>query len=227
MSMPLPVRAKTQLLPVHNRLPSPTGPNVAIGRLVSSQVVAPDQNIVPSLQFLQTDSAIQSQVDNRMVEINQLGDQRLHPGKLVSQRGVVWCGGGGGPPVPIKRLVPWPQNYVLVGKYRRRLTYDELSPTHFIAGCIKGTFDLPQKDREVKLIYLANLLEDASDFGMENAKACHAMVLTEMEQGKCEWMNREALDRFRRCHAQRHDPPTKVNVQMKQKSNNNQSGNRN
>ena len=72
----------------------PTGPNVAIGRPVSSQVVAPDQSIVPSLQFLQTDSMIQSQVDNRMVAINHLGDQRLHPGKLVSQRG----GGGRGSP---------------------------------------------------------------------------------------------------------------------------------
>ena len=115
----------------------------------------------------------------------------------------------------------------MLGKYRRRLTYDELIPTHFIAGCIKGAFDLPQRDREAKLIYLANLLEDASDFGMENAKACHAVVLTEMEQGKCEWTNRESLDRFRRCHAQRHDPPTKINVQTKQKSNNNHLGNKN
>ena len=38
----------------------PTGPNVAIGRPISSQVVTPDQSIVPSLQFLQTDSMIES-----------------------------------------------------------------------------------------------------------------------------------------------------------------------
>ena len=53
-----------------------------------------------------------------------------------------------------------------------------------MAGVIKGALDLSQSDRMCQLKYLANLLEDASDFSFENAKACHAVVLTGMEHDK-------------------------------------------
>ena len=49
-------------------------------------------------------------------------------------------------------------------------------------------------------------MEDASDFGMDNAKACHAVVLTTMEQDRCSWEDTNQLDRFRRSHAQRPVP---------------------
>ena len=76
-----------------------------------------------------------------------------------------------------------------------------------MTGCIKGAFDLSLQDREAKLHYLANLLQDGNDFGMEQAQACHAIVLTEMEQDQCQWSETDKLDRFRRCHAQRHPAP--------------------
>ena len=64
----------------------------------------------------------------------------------------------------------------------------------------------------MNLEYLANLLEDASDFLFANAKACHAVVLTTMEADKLEWKDTEQLDRLRRQHAQKHPSPANSNT---------------
>ena len=64
--------------------------------------------------------------------------------------------------------------------------------------------DLPQPDRDFKLDYFISLMEDATDFCFESAKACHAVVLTTMELGKLSWHETEKLDRLRRTHAQKH-----------------------
>ena len=66
--------------------------------------------------------------------------------------------------------------------------------------------DLPSADKDAKFQYLANLMEDASDFGFDNAKACHAVVLTTMEADKLTWSDTDALDRIRRSKAQRNTP---------------------
>ena len=96
---------------------------------------------------------------------------------------------------------------MLIGKDKKRPTYDQLCPTFFMAGCIKGALKLPQPNKDCKLQYLAKLLEDASDFSFEGAKACHAVVLTSMESDELSWQDKEELDRFRRQHAQRHPSP--------------------
>ena len=56
--------------------------------------------------------------------------------------------------------------------------------------------------------HLAHLMEDASDFGFENARNCHAVVLTTMEADKLDWSDTNELDRIRRSKAQR--PPTTI-----------------
>ena len=71
-----------------------------------------------------------------------------------------------------------------------------------------------------KLKYLAHLLEDASDFSFESAKACHAVVLTDMERDKLTWEDTHEFDRYRRQHAQRHDAPMqKQNFQSRKQNN--------
>ena len=50
-------------------------------------------------------------------------------------------------------------------------------------------------------------MQDAADFSFENAKACHAMVLTTMEFDRISWSETLELDRLRRQHAQRHSNP--------------------
>ena len=54
------------------------------------------------------------------------------------------------------------------------------------------------------LDYLGNLMEDASDFSWEAAKASHAIALTNMEADRLKWTDTDKLDRIRRAHAQRH-----------------------
>ena len=114
----------------------------------------------------------------------------------------------------------WPQHYVLVGNRKERPTYDQLKPTQWMAGVIKGALDLSDTERIHKLNYLASLLEDASDFSFENAKACHAVILTDMERDKLTWEDTHLLDRYRRQHAQRHDAPVqRQNFQPKKQQN--------
>ena len=54
------------------------------------------------------------------------------------------------------------------------------------------------------LDYLDNLMEDASDFSWEAAKASHAIALNNMEADRLKWTDTDKLDRIRRAHAQRH-----------------------
>ena len=91
-----------------------------------------------------------------------------------------------------------------------------------MAGCLQGALDLPEPDKGKKLKYLSELLQDASDFSFDSAKACHAMVLTSMEFDKVSWQDTVELDRFRRQHAQRHVSPVKPHLNHKGKSNQNQ-----
>ena len=153
----------------------------------------PNDVILSSTDFLCSDKAIQQQVDQRFIEL-QTAASLMQPGKLKSQR-------SGTVHIPIKKFVAWPHHYVLVGKDKKPPTYDQLCPTRWMAGCLKGAMDLPQPDRDSNLNYLINLLEDASDFSFENAKACHAVVLTTMEHDKLCWQD---TCRLRRQHAQQH-----------------------
>ena len=121
----------------------------------------------------------------------------MQPGKLKSQRSTTVH-------IPIKKSVAWPHHYVLVGKDKNPPTSDQLCPTRWMAGCLKRAMDLPQPDRDSNLNYLINLSEDASDFSFDNAKACHAVVLTTMEHDKLSSQDTDQLDRLRRQHAQQH-----------------------
>ena len=54
--------------------------------------------------------------------------------------------------------------------------------------------------------YLSDVMEDATDFSWQGAKAAHAVLLCEMERGSFTWENGERIDRIRRAHAQKHVP---------------------
>ena len=57
--------------------------------------------------------------------------------------------------------------------------------------------------RSSMLDYLGNLMEDASDFSWESAKASHAIVLTNMEADCLQWTETYKLDLIRRAHAKK------------------------
>ena len=59
--------------------------------------------------------------------------------------------------------------------------------------------------KEYMLDYVNNLLEDANDFSWASAKASHAILLCQLEQGEVvSWSDVQKIDRIRRAHAQRH-----------------------
>ena len=64
----------------------PTGPSVAAVRLPVDQISnpGPSSQLVPSVDYLKSNQAIQSQVDSRVQELHQRNEGK---GKLFSQRG--------------------------------------------------------------------------------------------------------------------------------------------
>ena len=45
---------------------------------------------------------------------------------------------------------------------------------------------------------------------MSNAKASQAVLMCEMERGTVDWCDTTRIDRIRRAHAQKHNPPVKI-----------------
>ena len=52
--------------------------------------------------------------------------------------------------------------------------------------------------------YLSDLMEDATDFSWQGAKAAHAVLLCEMELGSVTWEDQDRIDRIRRSHVPKH-----------------------
>ena len=52
--------------------------------------------------------------------------------------------------------------------------------------------------------YLGDLMEDATDFSWQGAKAAHAVLLCKMERGSLQWEDLDRIDRIRMALAQKH-----------------------
>ena len=59
--------------------------------------------------------------------------------------------------------------------------------------------------------YLADLMEDATNFSWQGAKAAHAVLMCEMERRTVKWEDGDRIDRIRRPHAQKHVSHTRQN----------------
>ena len=120
---------------------------------------------------------------------------------------------GGPGDITVKRIVDWPQNFILTGSRKTRPSYDDLTISQWVSGFVRCVQEEKSgAARDSMLDYLGNLMEDASDFSWESAKAAHAIVLTNMEADRLRWTETEKLDRIRRAHAQRHTSSTHSNA---------------
>ena len=100
--------------------------------------------------------------------------------------------------------IPWPQNYILAGTSKSRVTYDSVSSFQWMAGF--SAIIREEKNVKIKnamLEYMTDIMEDAQDFGWATANGAHALILCRMEEGKVDWLSSEKLDRLRRAHAQK------------------------
>ena len=158
------------------------------------------ESVVPSVEFLRQNETLQSEVEKRLTELRNLNESASR-GRVKSQR-------GGPGEISVKRVVDWPQNFILTGTNKTRPTYDDLSITQWVAGFIRCIQEeKSESNRASMLDYLGNLMEDASDFSWEAAKASHAILLTNMEGDRIKWGDTDKIDRIRRAHAQRHVNP--------------------
>ena len=140
---------------------------------------------------------MQCEVEKRLAELRTLNESATK-GRVKSQR-------GGPGEIFVKKSVDWPQNFILTGNQKTRPTYDDLSITQWVSGFVRCIQEEKSETcRSAMLDYLANLMEDASDFSWDSAKACHAILLTNMEADRVSWVETDKVDQFRRAHAQRH-----------------------
>ena len=129
--------------------------------------------MVPSLGYLRGNESLQSQADKRLAELERINETATK-GRNKSQH-------GGPGEVSVKRMVDWPENFILTGSLKNRPTYDDLTLTQWVAGFVRCIQEKSEEASTCMLDYLGNLMEDASDFSWESAKASHAIVLTNME----------------------------------------------
>ena len=117
---------------------------------------------------------------------------------------------GGNIEVSVKTKVAWPHERILGAANRQRINYNQLSLTHWVHGFCENILDEPsEKRRNVMVAYMGELMEDATDFLWQGAKAIHAMWLCEIELGKVTCEDQGCIDQIRRAYAQKHIGPNK------------------
>ena len=117
---------------------------------------------------------------------------------------------GGNVDCMVKNKVTWPQDTVLGGHSRQRVTYDQLNLTQWVQGFARNIIEEKSEDtRHHMLYYLADIKSDATDFSWQNAKAAHAVLLCDMEREAVSWQETSKIDRIRTAHAQKHSQNSK------------------
>ena len=82
--------------------------------------------------------------------------------------------------------------------------YDELSPFQWVQGYANNVLaESDHQAREVMLVHLGNLMQDAQDLSWRTAKRAHAQVLMKIERGQLDWRDEYNVDRIRQRHTQR------------------------
>ena len=152
---------------------------------------------LPPPDKLREEARIHLEVQNRL---KQLADQARPGTEKIKSQSV------GSIKVFVQNRVKWPHEFVLSGQDKDRLSYNQLSPIHWVAGFCRAIQEESSiQNRDYMLNYLINVLEDATDFSWASAKASHAVLLCRMEQGETKsWAGTEKIDRVRRAHAYRH-----------------------
>ena len=158
------------------------------------------ESVIPSLGYLRNNESFQAEADKRLAELAKLNESATK-GRLKSQR-------GGPGDVMVQKIVDWPQNFILTGNRKVRPTYDDLTMSQWVSGFVRCIQEEKSEAAKSSMLdYLGNLMEDASNFSWESAKASHAIVLTNMEADRLQWTETDKLDRIQRAHAQRHGAP--------------------
>ena len=174
-----------------------------------------DDSDTPSLDPLRL-YKLQKQVDKRIKDLecssHRAGNDRGC--KLKSKR-------GGNVDVTVKARVAWPHEPILGGSSRQHVTYNQLTLTQWVQGFCKNIMEEPSRECRYEMIsYMSDLMEDATDFTWQGAKAKHTVMSCEMERGGVlTWEDTDHIDRIRRAHAQKRISQSKFGWVKNGKSN--------
>ena len=130
------------------------------------------------LSTIRSKKSIQKQIDSRIRELeDEKGVEGPETDKIKSKR-------AGPVDVYVKKKVAWPHEAILGDVNRTRLTYDQLTMAQWVQGFCRNIVD--EKDEVIKekmVTYMGDLMEDATDFAWQGAKAAHAVLLCEIKGG--------------------------------------------
>ena len=106
----------------------------------------------------------------------------------------------------LKQKVKWPHKYILAGRNKECVMYDQLTMGQWMAGfCRDMREENDQNSKNAMLDYLISLLDYSNDFSCNSAKASHAVLLCRMENGEIkDFTETDKIDRVRHVHMQRH-----------------------
>ena len=157
-----------------------------------------DDSDTPSLDTLRSYS-LQRQVDKRNRDLersSQSAGEKIQ--KIKSKR-------GGNVEVTVNEKVSWPHEPILGELQRQRINYDQLSLTQWVQGFCRNILEESSVEhRDAMVSYMGDLMEDATDFSWQSAKAAHAVMLCEMERGVLTWEDTDRIDRIWCAHAQKY-----------------------
>ena len=135
-----------------------------------------DESEAPSLQYLKS-KTLQQRVDRRIRDLDEATSSQGKKEKNKSKR-------GGNIEVHVKNKVSWPHEAILGGVSRQKISCDQLSLTQWVQGFCQNILEenCPEK-KDIMISYMADLMEDATDFFWQGAKAAHTVFLCDMERG--------------------------------------------
>ena len=166
------------------------------GMLMGAQAFQPqsspqDANVVPSLG-VPRNSVDQQTIQNRLDEFRQ--------GAFSTPHGESHCCHADSSKKK-KVQIAWPQDHVFVGIYRRKVTYEQLTMEQFTLGFLK-TVELERNQviRANMVTYLTNLFQNVCDYGWQQVKGAHHVVLSCMEDGILTWLDLKKCNKTRKAN---------------------------
>ena len=148
---------------------------------------------VPDIETLRKSEQLQKQVDSRLRQLKKASQKtgKHDSEKFKSKR-------GGGLEILVKNKVAWPHESILSGANRTRVTYDQLNITQWVQGFCRNIMDESNEKTRFQMVqYMSELMEDATDFTWQGAKAAHAVLLCEFERGTVSWRDTNRIERIR------------------------------
>lgn len=157
--------------------------------------------LLPSPEELRTDSRTQREVERRMramQSVSRSDETGMFEGKVLKS-GRYRLGDQ-----RVKCAVRWPHESVSLGEDFKMPSYEELSSYQWTQGFAMNIYhEKDAKVKDVMLLHLASLMQDAEELNWLTAKRAHAGVLMDMERGQLHWDDRVAVERTRQRFTQR------------------------